>query len=129
MWMTLDQEMNTIVKWDEGGFVEGPQLTPLLDENEEPIENEDGSWTWTDQDGNIYTQQEADRIFDDFYGPQYDEAELQEFLEYEISVALADWECGGDFWEIQGEIWEEYQNAWVAENKEALDAWKAAQEG
>ena len=130
MWMTLDTEMQTIVDWGDegGGFVEGPEITPILDEDGNPVENEDGSYTYTDDKGNIYTEQELNKLYDDLYGPSYDEAELREFMDREIEVALADWECGGDFWELQGDIYEEYQNEWVAENKEALDAWQAGRE-
>lgn len=128
MWMTLDEEFMTIVDWGEDNFgFEDPGIMPIMDEDGNPVENEDGSFTFTDSAGNIYTQQEVDEYYDELYGPKYDEAELTEFMDYEISVALADWECGGDFWEFQSEIYEEYQNEWVAENKDALDAWKAAQ--
>jgi hypothetical protein len=128
MWMTLDEQFQTIVDFgDEGGFA-GPEITPIMDEDGNPVENEDGSFTYTDSDGNIYTERELNQFYDDLYGPKYDEAELQEFMDYEISVALADWECGGNFWELQGEIYEEYQNEWVADNQVALDAWKASRE-
>jgi hypothetical protein len=60
--------------------------------------------------------------------PTYDETELRAFMDYEISVAVAEWGCSEGFWDTQGEIYEEYQNQWVAENKDALDAWKAARD-
>lgn len=128
MWMTLDAEFTAIVDWGDGGGFTEPDIMPIMDDDGMPVENEDGSYTFVDSEGNIYTQQEVDDYYDELYGPTYDEAELTEFMDREISVAVADWECGGDVWELQGEIFEEYQNEWVKENKDALDAWKAARE-
>ncbi|MDH3730020.1 MAG: hypothetical protein OES13_02670 [Acidimicrobiia bacterium] len=128
MWMTLDEQFQTVVDFGDESFgFEGPEITPIMDEDGNPVENEDGSFTYTDSEGNIYTEQELNQFYDELYGPKYDEAELREFMDYEITVALADWECG-DFWEFASDIRQEYENEWVAENQAALDAWKASRE-
>jgi hypothetical protein len=127
MWMQLDEEFTRIVDWpgDEGPG--GPAITiaPGIDlDSLEFVENDDGTVQWVDAAGNVYTEEDMDAL----WAPTFDETELREFMEHEISVAVAEWDCSQGMWEQQGAIFTEYQNQWVAENKDALDAWKAGRE-
>ena len=46
----------------------------------------------------------------------------------EIEIATADFKCNEGRWERYEEVQKEYEADWVAENKAALDAWKARRE-
>jgi hypothetical protein len=122
MHMSLEEEFERIMTWPEEGDSEsGVTAAPPA---VEPVEQEDGSVVLVDPEGNEYTEEQME----EFWRPQYDEAELRAFMEREIAIATADYYCGQGRWDSYGEIYEEYQNQWVAEHKAELDAWKAGRE-
>jgi hypothetical protein len=126
MWMSLDQEFNTIVSWpgqEEAGSEPGVTSAPAVPEVE-PVENEDGTYTFVDAEGNEYTEEDMEA----FWAPTFDEAEVRAFMDKEIAIATADFACNEGRWDVYREVQEEYEAKWVADNKAALDAWKARRE-
>ena len=126
MWMTLDKEFNTIVSWpgqdtmgDEPGVTSAPAVPEV-----EPVENEDGTYTFVDAKGNEYTEEDMEA----FWAPTFDEAEVRAFMDKEIAIATADFACNEGRWERYEEVQQEYEAKWVADNRAALDAWKARRE-
>jgi hypothetical protein len=125
MWMTLDSEFTSIVSWpgQESESVSDTTGAPVIPEVE-PVEQEDGTLIFVDSEGNEYTEAEMEAM----WAPTFDEAEVRAFMEKEIAIATADFKCNEGRWEIYEEVQKEYEAQWVAENKTALDAWKARQE-
>jgi hypothetical protein len=126
MWTSLDREFSTIVSWpgDEAedsapGITSAPAVPEV-----EPVENEDGTVTFVDPEGNEYTQEEMEA----FWAPTFDETEVRAFMDKEIAIATADYACNKGRWERYEEVRKEYEAEWVANNKAALDAWKSSRE-
>jgi hypothetical protein len=63
---------------------------------------------------------------DESYGPEYDIEELQPFINEEIAVATADYECSALRREIWEEVYIEYEQAFIEENLDRLTAFKEA---
>ena len=47
----------------------------------------------------------------------------------EIDLAVADFECRGDYWEVYQEVSEEYEAEFIAENRAILEEIRAAEQG
>lgn len=67
-------------------------------------------------------------IFEDpsLFAPQYDIEELQPYIDEEIAVATADYECSEDMYEIWEEVYKELEQEFIEENLDRLIAFKEA---
>jgi hypothetical protein len=90
------------------------------------------------------TQEEIDAFFvektqeeiDAFFAAAQEESEqnvdmeaLAALQQEEIDLAVADYECRGDYWEVYQEVSEEYEAEFIAENRAALEEIRAAEQG
>jgi len=88
------------------------------------------------------TQEEIDAFFEEktqeeidaFFAAAQEESEqnvdmeaLAALQQEEIDMAVADFECRGDYWETYQEVSEEYEVEFVAENREALEQIREAE--
>ena len=58
------------------------------------------------------------------WAPQYDIEALQPFIDEEIAVATADFECSEGMWEQWDEIYKELEALFIAENMDRLLAFR-----
>jgi hypothetical protein len=47
----------------------------------------------------------------------------------EIDMAVADYECRGDYWEVYQDVSEEYEADFIAENRAALEEIRELEQG
>lgn len=85
----------------------------------------------TEADLEAMTDEELDALFSDFV-PSAPEitpelrAQIDEVSKYEISLALADWECGRDLEELSTDVRVEYEQQWIDQNQAAITAFLEA---
>lgn len=90
---------------------------------------------WTEEEINRFfeekSEEEIEAFFVEFEQPvsDYDEAALAALQQEEIDLAVADFECRGDFMETMLEIQREYEADFIAANRETLEKIRDAQGG
>jgi hypothetical protein len=101
----------------------------------------DGGWVdpmegWTEEEIEAFfeekTQDEIDAFFEQAQQESQadiDEEALAALQQEEIDLAVANFECQGDYWETYQEISEEYEADFIAANRETLEKIREAQGG
>jgi hypothetical protein len=91
---------------------------------------------WTEAEVETFFEEKTQEEIDAFFAEAEDAARedidmkaLAALQQEEIDVAVADFECRGDYWEVYQEVSEEYEVDFIAENREILEQIRDAQGG
>ncbi len=91
---------------------------------------------WTQEEIDAFFEEKTPEEIDAFYAASQEEAEqsvdmeaLAALQQEEIDLAVADFECRGDYWEVYQEVSEEYEAEFIAENRAILEEIRAAEQG
>lgn len=125
-------------------FADQEEMYNELQSRMSPIENEifGGMDTFapglpegvTEEDLTTMSDEELDALFADFV-PSAPEitpelrTQIDELAEYEIGLALADFECGKDLEELATDVRVEYEQRWIDENQAAITAFMESDSG
>ncbi|HWL48475.1 MAG TPA: hypothetical protein VNT92_01230 [Acidimicrobiia bacterium] len=90
----------------------------------------------TEEEINAFFEEKTEEEIDAFYAAAEEESQqnvdmeaLAALQQEEIDLAVADFECRGDYWEVYQEVSEEYEVDFIAENREALERIREAEQG
>lgn len=91
---------------------------------------------WTQEEIDAFfeekTQEEIDAFFAEAENATRDDIDMEALAalqQEEIDLAVADFECRGDYWEVYQGVSEEYEADFIAENREILEQIRDAQGG
>jgi hypothetical protein len=91
---------------------------------------------WTPEEIDAFFQEKTQEEIDAFFAAAESEASanvdqdaLAALQQEEIDMAVAAYECQGDYYEVYQEISEEYEADFIAANREALEQIREAQGG
>jgi hypothetical protein len=89
---------------------------------------------WTEEEINAFFEEKTQEEVDAFFAAAEEEAQQNVDMEAiaalqqeEIDLAVADYECRGDYWETYQEVSEEYEVDFVAENRAVLEQIREAE--
>jgi hypothetical protein len=89
---------------------------------------------WTQEEMDAFFEEKTPEEIDAFYAAAQEEAEqnvdmeaLAALQQEEIDLAVADFECRGDYYEVYQEVTEEYEADFIAENRAALEQIREAE--
>jgi hypothetical protein len=91
---------------------------------------------WTQEEIDAFFEEKTQEEIDAFFAAAQEESEqnidteaLEALQQEEIDLAVADYECRGDYYEVMADISEEYEADFIAENREALEQIRDAENG
>jgi hypothetical protein len=91
---------------------------------------------WTQEEMDAFFEEKTQEEIDAFFAAAQEEAEqsvdmeaLAALQQEEIDLAVADFECRGDYYEVYQEVSEEYEADFIAENRAMLEEIRAAEQG
>lgn len=91
---------------------------------------------WTQAEIDAFFEEKTQEEIDAFFAEaeqasraNVDNEALAALQQEEIDLAVADFECRGDYYEVYQEISEEYEADFIAENREILEEIREAQDG
>jgi hypothetical protein len=89
---------------------------------------------WTQAEIDAFFEEKTQEEIDAFFAAAEEEARQNVDMEAiaalqqeEIDLAVADYECRGDYWEVYQEVSEEYEGEFIAENREVLEQIREAE--
>jgi hypothetical protein len=91
---------------------------------------------WTQEEIDAFFEEKSQEEIDAFFASAQAESEqsidmeaLGALQQEEIDLALADFECRGDYYEVYQEVSAEYEGDFIAENRAILEEIRAAEQG
>jgi hypothetical protein len=91
---------------------------------------------WTQEEIDAFfqekTQEEIDAFFAEAQEASQDNIDMEALAalqQEEIDMAVADYECRGDYWEVYQDVSEEYEADFIAENRAALEEIRELEQG